>query len=91
MRAAAERHDLRVPRHGGILRHGTYDGPGSYPVRKVFDYAAEHFLKDLPICYALTVTTLPDGEEIYYLKVNICGADFSFCLSRAEGGDAAHR
>ena len=25
------------------------------------------------------------------LKVNICGADFSLCLSRAEGGDAAHR
>lgn len=31
------------------------------PVRKVFDYAAEHFLKDLPICYALTVTTAPGG------------------------------
>ncbi|MBR3272872.1 MAG: hypothetical protein IKF98_03045, partial [Clostridia bacterium] len=25
------------------------------------------------------------------LKVNLCGADFSFCLSGAEGGDAAHR
>ena len=25
------------------------------------------------------------------LKVNICGADFSFCHSRTEGGDAAHR
>ena len=31
------------------------------PVRKVFDYAAEHFLTDLPICYALTVTTAPGG------------------------------
>ncbi|MBQ6373938.1 MAG: DUF2088 domain-containing protein [Clostridia bacterium] len=31
------------------------------PVRKVFDYAAEHFLKDLPIWYALTVTTAPGG------------------------------
>ena len=31
------------------------------PVRKVFDYAAEHFLGDLPICYALTVTTAPGG------------------------------
>ncbi len=27
------------------------------PVRKVFDYAEEHFLKDLPILYVLTVTT----------------------------------
>ena len=32
------------------------------PVRKVFDYAAEHFLKDLPVYYALTVTTAPGGE-----------------------------
>ena len=32
------------------------------PVRKVFDYAAEHFLADLPIHYALTVTTAPGGE-----------------------------
>ena len=32
------------------------------PVRRVFDYAAEHFLKDLPICYALTVATAPGGE-----------------------------
>ena len=31
------------------------------PVRKVFDYAAEHFLADLPIYYALTVTTAPGG------------------------------
>ena len=32
------------------------------PVRKVFDYAAEHFLSDLPIHYALTVTTAPGGN-----------------------------
>lgn len=32
------------------------------PVRKVFDYAAEHFLTDLPIRYALTVTTAPGGK-----------------------------
>lgn len=32
------------------------------PVRKVFDYAAEHFLADLPIHYALTVTTAPGGD-----------------------------
>lgn len=32
------------------------------PVRKVFDYAQEHFLSDLPLYYALTVTTAPEGE-----------------------------
>ncbi len=32
------------------------------PVRKVFDYAEEHFLKDLPILYVLTVTTNSCGE-----------------------------
>ena len=31
------------------------------PVRKVFDYAAEHFLCDLPLSYILTVTTAPKG------------------------------
>lgn len=31
------------------------------PVRKVFDYACEHFLSSLPICYILTVTTAPGG------------------------------
>ena len=32
------------------------------PVRKVFDYAEEHFLKNIPLCYVLTVTTAPRGE-----------------------------
>lgn len=32
------------------------------PVRKVFDYAQEHFLADLPLYYALTVTTAPGGD-----------------------------
>ncbi len=32
------------------------------PVRRVFDYAQDHFLKDLPLDYALTVTTAPGGE-----------------------------
>ena len=30
------------------------------PVRKVFDYAEEHFLKDIPLMYILTVTTNKD-------------------------------
>ena len=32
------------------------------PVRKLFDYAAEHFLKDRPILWVLTVTTAPQGK-----------------------------
>lgn len=31
------------------------------PVRRVFDYAQDAFLKDLPLCYVLTVTTAPGG------------------------------
>lgn len=32
------------------------------PVRKVFDYGMEHFLKDRPILFVLTVTTAPGGN-----------------------------
>ena len=32
------------------------------PVRRVFDYAEENFLKDIPICYILTVTTSSDDQ-----------------------------
>ncbi len=32
------------------------------PVRKVFDYGLEHFLKDRPILFLLTVTTAPGGN-----------------------------
>lgn len=46
------------------------------PVRKVFDYAAEHFLADLPLCYALTVTTAPEG--VINLHGLFIGRDRSF-------------
>lgn len=32
------------------------------PVRKVFDYAEEHFLKSIPLMYVLTVTTVAEGN-----------------------------
>ena len=32
------------------------------PVRKLFDYGMEHFLKDRPILFVLTVTTAPGGQ-----------------------------
>ncbi len=37
-------------------------GRDNTPVRKVFDYAEEHYLKDIPILYVLTVTTQVEGK-----------------------------
>lgn len=37
-------------------------GRDKTPVRRVFDYAAEKFLNDLPIWYILTVNTAPEGN-----------------------------
>ena len=37
-------------------------GKDHTPVRKVFDYGMEHFLKDRPIVFVLTVTTAPGGS-----------------------------
>ncbi len=36
-------------------------GKDHSPVRKVFDYALEHYLKDVPLKFILTVTTAPSG------------------------------
>ncbi|NLA53580.1 MAG: DUF2088 domain-containing protein, partial [Clostridiales bacterium] len=37
-------------------------GKDRTPVRAVLDYAAEHFIKELPISYILTVTDAPHGD-----------------------------
>lgn len=37
-------------------------GKDHSPVRKVFDYAQEHFLSNLPLHYILTVTTAPGSQ-----------------------------
>ena len=37
-------------------------GKDHSPVRKLFDYGMEHFLKDRPILFVLTVTTAPGGS-----------------------------
>jgi len=37
-------------------------GRDNTPVRKLFDYGMEHFLKDRPILFMLTVTTAPGGR-----------------------------
>ena len=35
------------------------------PVRKVFDYAQEHFITEIPLMYILTVTSKPDIQPAY--------------------------
>lgn len=37
-------------------------GKDHTPVRKIFDYGMEHFLKDRPILFVLTVCTAPKGQ-----------------------------
>lgn len=37
-------------------------GKDHTPVRKIFDYGMEHFLKERPILFILTVCTAPNGE-----------------------------
>ncbi len=37
-------------------------GKADTPVRYVFDYGMEHFLKERPVLFALTVTTAPGGS-----------------------------
>jgi nickel-dependent lactate racemase len=37
-------------------------GKDDTPVRKVFDYAEQNYIKDIPLMYVLTVTTAKEGE-----------------------------
>lgn len=41
-------------------------GKDNTPVRKIFDYGMEHFLKERPILFVLTVCTAPQGESIMH-------------------------
>jgi nickel-dependent lactate racemase len=55
------------------------------PVRKVFDYAAEHYLKDLPLYYVLTVTTAPGGKiHTHGLYIGKERAYFEQAVSHAQ-------
>ena len=56
--------DMRSKRHmvGAVYGMARMMGKDHTPVRKVFDYGMEHFLKDRPILFALTVTTAPGGN-----------------------------
>lgn len=41
-------------------------GKDNTPVRKIFDYGMEHFLRDRPILFVLTVCTAPEGESVMH-------------------------
>ena len=41
-------------------------GKDHSPVRKLFDYGLEHFLKERPILFVLTVCTAPEGESVMH-------------------------
>ena len=47
---------------GAIYGMERMMGRDHTPVRAMFDYGAEHFLKDRPILWVLTVTTAPQGR-----------------------------
>lgn len=47
---------------GAIYDMERMMGKDYTPVRKVYDYGFEHFLKDRPIIFCLTVTTAPGGN-----------------------------
>ena len=47
---------------GAVFGMERMMGKDHTPVRKVLDYGMEHFLKDRPIHFVLTVTTAPHGE-----------------------------
>ena len=47
---------------GAIYGMEKMMGKDYTPVRKIFDYGLENFLKDRPIMFALTVTTAPGGN-----------------------------
>lgn len=47
---------------GAVFGMERMMGKDHTPVRKVLDYGVEHFLKDYPVHFVLTVTTAPKGD-----------------------------
>ena len=57
---------------GAVFGMERVMGKDHSPVRKVFDYAQEHFLNKLPLIYILTVTTASQDIvkfEVYLLVI----------------------
>ena len=60
-------------------------GKDHTPVRDVFDYAEEHFLLDIPLCYVLTVTTAPGGHvRVHGLYIGRGRANFEAAVKLAQ-------
>ena len=60
-------------------------GKDHTPVRDVFDYAEEHFLLDIPLCYVLTVTTAPGGKvHVHGLFIGRGRANFEAAVKLAQ-------
>lgn len=51
---------------GAVCNLETIMGNVDTPVRKIFDYAEERFLKDVPLVYILTVTTQEKGGTLVH-------------------------
>ena len=51
---------------GAVFGMERMMGKDHTPVRKIFDYGMEHFLKDRPILFVLTVCTAPQGKSIMH-------------------------
>jgi len=61
------------------------------PVRKVFDYAEENFLKDVPIMYVLTCTTnTGDRTNIHGLYIGRERANFEMAVEHSQEKNLIH-
>lgn len=61
------------------------------PVRRVFDYAEEHFLKDLPLLYVLTATTNSgDDITVHGLYVGRERANFEAAVKKSQEVNLTH-
>ncbi len=61
------------------------------PVRRVFDYAEEHFLKDLPLLYILTATTnCGDDITIHGLYIGRERANFEAAVKKSQQVNLTH-
>ncbi len=61
------------------------------PVRRVFDYAEEHFLKDLPLLYVLTCTTnTGDVTNIHGLYIGRERSNFEAAVAQSQETNLIH-
>ena len=61
------------------------------PVRRVFDYAQEHFLKDVPLVYVLTTTTNKgDDVTIHGLYIGTERKNFEAAVNKSQEINLTH-